>query len=49
MIEYVAGECDVTPATLITAIITNVGVAEAPYDRSLAALADKAKLAFSPL
>jgi methylthioribose-1-phosphate isomerase len=32
---------DVTPAALIKAIITNVGVAEAPYDKSLAALADK--------
>jgi methylthioribose-1-phosphate isomerase len=32
---------DVTPAALIKAIITNVGVAEAPYDKSLAALAEK--------
>jgi methylthioribose-1-phosphate isomerase len=32
---------DVTPAALITAIITNIGVAEAPYEKSLAALADK--------
>ncbi len=32
---------DVTPAGLIKAIITNLGVAEAPYDKSLAALADK--------
>ena len=32
---------DVTPAGLIKAIITNVGVAEAPYEKSLAALAEK--------
>ncbi len=32
---------DVTPAGLIKAIITNLGVAEAPYDKSLAALADR--------
>ncbi|HEY2745589.1 MAG TPA: S-methyl-5-thioribose-1-phosphate isomerase [Polyangia bacterium] len=32
---------DVTPAALITAIITNLGVAEAPYEKSLAALAGK--------
>ncbi|MCA1663794.1 MAG: S-methyl-5-thioribose-1-phosphate isomerase, partial [Myxococcales bacterium] len=32
---------DVTPAALIRAIITNVGVAEAPYETSLAALAEK--------
>jgi len=32
---------DVTPAALIKAIITNVGVAEAPYEKSLAALAEK--------
>ncbi|HWE28470.1 MAG TPA: S-methyl-5-thioribose-1-phosphate isomerase [Polyangia bacterium] len=32
---------DVTPAALIKAIITNIGVAEAPYDKSLAALAEK--------
>ncbi|HEY1587111.1 MAG TPA: S-methyl-5-thioribose-1-phosphate isomerase, partial [Polyangia bacterium] len=32
---------DVTPAGLIKAIITNLGVAEAPYDKSLAALAGK--------
>ena len=32
---------DVTPAALITAIITNVGVAEAPYEKSLTALAEK--------
>jgi methylthioribose-1-phosphate isomerase len=32
---------DVTPAGLITAIITNLGVAEAPYEKSLAALAEK--------
>jgi methylthioribose-1-phosphate isomerase len=32
---------DVTPAALIRAIITNVGVAEAPYEKSLAALAEK--------
>ena len=30
---------DVTPAALITAIVTNAGVARAPYDVSLAALA----------
>jgi methylthioribose-1-phosphate isomerase len=35
---------DVTPARLITAIITNLGVAEAPYDESLAALAKKSPL-----
>jgi methylthioribose-1-phosphate isomerase len=32
---------DVTPAALITAIITNMGVAEAPYEKSLAALSEK--------
>jgi methylthioribose-1-phosphate isomerase len=32
---------DVTPAGLITAIITNVGVAKAPYDESLAELVKK--------
>jgi methylthioribose-1-phosphate isomerase len=32
---------DVTPASLITAIITNLGVARAPYDESLAALASR--------
>jgi methylthioribose-1-phosphate isomerase len=32
---------DVTPASLITAIITNLGVARAPYDESLAELASK--------
>ena len=32
---------DVTPARLITAIITNFGVAEPPFDESLAALAKK--------
>jgi len=32
---------DVTPAALITAIVTNVGVARAPYEESLAALAKK--------
>jgi methylthioribose-1-phosphate isomerase len=32
---------DVTPARLITAIITNMGVATAPYEESLAALAKK--------
>jgi methylthioribose-1-phosphate isomerase len=32
---------DVTPAALIKAIITNAGVAEAPYEKSIAALADK--------
>ncbi|HEX8953225.1 MAG TPA: S-methyl-5-thioribose-1-phosphate isomerase [Polyangia bacterium] len=32
---------DVTPAGLIKAIVTNLGVAEAPYDKSLAALAEK--------
>ncbi|HXU73711.1 MAG TPA: S-methyl-5-thioribose-1-phosphate isomerase, partial [Polyangia bacterium] len=32
---------DVTPAALIKGIITNLGVAEAPYDKSLAALAEK--------
>jgi methylthioribose-1-phosphate isomerase len=37
---------DVTPAALITAIITNAGVARAPYDESLAAL--DAKLPWLP-
>jgi len=32
---------DVTPAALIKGIITNVGVAEPPYEKSLAALAEK--------
>jgi methylthioribose-1-phosphate isomerase len=32
---------DVTPAALITAIITNAGVARAPYDETLAKLTDK--------
>jgi methylthioribose-1-phosphate isomerase len=32
---------DVTPAALIKGIITNLGVAEAPYEKSLAALAEK--------
>ena len=32
---------DVTPAGLIRAIITNLGVAEAPYEKSLPALAEK--------
>jgi methylthioribose-1-phosphate isomerase len=35
---------DVTPAALIKAIITNVGVAEAPYEKSLAALAERMPL-----
>jgi methylthioribose-1-phosphate isomerase len=40
---------DVTPARLITAIITNAGVAEAPYERSLAELASQARRSFGVL
>jgi methylthioribose-1-phosphate isomerase len=40
---------DVTPAGLITAIITNKGVARAPYDQSLATLAATPTLAILPL
>jgi methylthioribose-1-phosphate isomerase len=35
---------DVTPAALITAIVTNAGVARAPYEESLAALAHESPL-----
>ncbi|MBT9560269.1 MAG: S-methyl-5-thioribose-1-phosphate isomerase, partial [Myxococcales bacterium] len=34
---------DVTPASLVTAIITEVGIARAPYEASLAALAARAR------
>jgi methylthioribose-1-phosphate isomerase len=40
---------DVTPAALITAIITNRGVARAPYDEALARLADLGRLPILPL